>query len=179
MTEPALYIALAILVAAALVLLLRRPRTGSAPRLGRPPAPPEFFPVHCRYFPQMRHALLWDDAAYLAGRGSPDVQRRWRKAMRRAGRLYFAGLREDFSRLNRLGRLASLYSPEVRAKQEAELAWLNLRFQFLYGIGLSRFLMGRPAGDCLEQMASLIGTLGRRLEQAALPPELSSGAITP
>jgi hypothetical protein len=179
MTQLILYIALAVLIAAAVVLLLRRPRAGSAARHARPLASLEFFPVHCRYFPQVRHALSCDDAPYLAGRGCPQVYRRWRKAMRRAGCLYLGGLREDFSRLNHLARRVSLYSSQVRIRQEAELFRLNFYFQLLCGMVWFRLMLGRPASDGLEQVVSLVGSLGRRLEQAALSPEFSSGAITP
>jgi hypothetical protein len=127
----------------------------------------------------MRHALSLDDAAWLAGRSSPAIYRPWKKAVRRAGRMYLVGLSEDFARLNRLARLVSLYSPQVRARQEAELLRLNLRFQLLYRMVLLRFWLGQPAVGNLGQMASLIGSLGSRLEQAALTLNVPSGALTP
>ncbi len=179
MIEQVFYIAAALLVAGAVVLLLRRPRRGFATGTGRPPASSEFFPVHCRYFPQVRHALTAEDAPYLASHASPEVYRRWRKSTRKAGRLYLAALREDFSRLNRLARVISLHSPRVRFQQELELLRMNFYFQFLYGGVVLRFLLGRPAGDRLEQMASFIVSVGGRLEQAALAPHISAGAVTP
>lgn len=179
MTEFVLYIAAVVLLLAVAALLLRRPRVGLALE-NRPPAlSPEFFPVHCRYFPQMRHAVSADDCVYLAGRGSPAVYRRWKKSVRRATRLYLAALREDFSRLNRLARLLSLYSPQVRLRQEVELAWRNVQFQMLYGLVWCRFLLGRPAVGSFGRMASLIGTLGSRLEQAALALDVDPSALTP
>ena len=179
MTELIFYLAAVVVLLGATTLLLRG--LGAIPHGdgGRPPAPAEFFPVHCRYFPQMRHALSLDDAAWLAGRGSPAIYRPWKKALRRAGRLYLAGLREDFARLNRLARLVSLYSPQVRARQEAELLRLNLRFQLLYQMVLLQFWLGRPAVGHLGQMASLIGSLGSRLQQTALALNVSSSASTP
>lgn len=179
MTELILYIVAAGVAAGAILLLLRRSRPAAAGEAGRRVSPAEFFPLHSRYFPQVRHAISGDDATYLAGRASPAVYRRWKKALRHAGRLYLAALREDFSRLNRLARAISLYSPEVKAQREAELFRLNLRFQLLYGVALWRFVMGRPAEDRLEQMAKLIGSLESRLEQAALAPPMTSGAVTP
>lgn len=179
MTQSALYILAGFLLLGATVLLLRRPRARSATRSGRPASPAEFFPIHCRYFPQVRHALSCEDAPYLAGRATRAVYRRWRKGVSRAGRMYLAALRDDYTRLNRLARLISLYSPQVRVRQEAELIRLNLQFQLLYAVVLWRFLLGLPAGHRLEQMASIIGSLGSRLEQAALAPEISSGAVTP
>jgi len=179
MTELVFYIAAVVVLLGATTLILRGLRaipTGDRSRL---PSTAEFFPVHCRYFPQMRHALSLDDAAWLAGRGSPAVYRPWKKAVRRAGRMYLVGMREDFARLNRLARLVSLYSPQVRARQEAELLRLNLRFQLLYRMVLLRFWLGRPALGLLGQMASLIGSFGSRLEQAALALNLPPGAVTP
>ena len=88
------------------------------------------------------------------------------------------GLREDFARLNRLARLLSRYSPQVKARQEAELLWLDLRFQFLYEMVVLRILLGRPASEDLGRMASLIGSLGSRLEQAALSLDLPAGVIS-
>ena len=179
MNELILYVGAAALLAGGVLFLLRRSRSAAAAPAGRPESQAEFFPVHCRYFPQVRHALSSEDASYLASRGSPAVYRRWRKSIRRAGRMYLAGLREDFSRLNRLARQVALYSPQVRAGQEAALFRLNLRFELLYGIVVWRFLLGQSVDARLEQMASLIGTLGSRLERATLAPEISSGAITP
>jgi len=179
MTESVLYFLAVLLVLGASGLLLRRPRAGASPLSRTHASTLEFFPIHCRYFPQVRHALSSEDAPYLAAHTSPGVYRRWRKSIRRAGRSYLAALREDFSRLNRVARVVALYSSQVNFRQEVDLFRLNLRFQLLYGIVLSRFLLGLPAGDRLGQMASLIGSLGSRLEQAALAPDISSGALTP
>jgi hypothetical protein len=179
MIQLLLYIGFAVLVLGAAAILLRRPRAGLLRETGGSAVPVEFFPVHCRYFFQMRHAFSGEDAAYLARRGSPDVCRRWRKAVRRARRTYLAALREDFSRLNRLARLLALYSPQVQARQEAELLLLNLHFQLFYAIVLLRFWLGRPSADPVGQIASLIGSLGSRLEQAALALNVPSGALTP
>jgi len=179
MTQLAFYlVAVLLLFGASALLLLRQPREGRGAQRGRPAVPSEFFPVHCRYFPQVRLALSSDDAAYLAERASPPVRRRWNKCRRRAGRLYLMGLREDFARLNRLARLLSRYSPQVKARQEAELLWLDLRFQFLYEMVVLRILLGRPASEDLGRMASLIGSLGSRLEQAALSLDLPAGVIS-
>jgi hypothetical protein len=179
MTQFAFYLVAVLLLLGASALLLRPPREGRSAQGSRAAVPSEFFPVHCRYFPQVRQSLSSDDAAYLASRASSAVCRRWKKGRRRAGRMYLAGLREDFARLNRLARLLSRSSPQVRARQEGELLWLNLRFQLLYGMVVFRILLGRPAAEELGQMASLIGGLGSRLEQAALALGLPAGAITP
>lgn len=179
MTQLALYVVAGLLLLGAAALLLHQPLAGRAGRRSRTAELSEFFPVHSRYFPQVRHALSSEDAEYLAGRGSPTVYRRWKKSLRHATRMYLAGLREDFSRLNRLARVLSLYSPQVRVRQEVELAWLNVQFQLLYGIVLWRFLLDRPTAGHFGQLASLIGSLGSRLEQAALALDVRSGTLTP
>jgi hypothetical protein len=179
MTQLLLYIVFVVFLLGAAAVLLRRPRADSARKRHLSAIPAEFFPIHSRYFPQVRHALSAEDSRYLAGRGSPSVYRCWKKSLRHAGRLYLAGLREDFSRLNRLARLLSLYSPHLALRQEVELARLSLQFQFLYGLVFLWFLLDRPAADHLGQMAALIGSLGSRLEQAALALNVGSGALTP
>jgi len=176
MTETLLYVAAVILLLSGAVLLLRRPRPGPG---SRPNGAAEFFPVHCRFFPHVRQALSWEDAAFLAGRASPAVYRRWRKGRRRAGRMYLIGLRQDFAGLNRLARLLSVFSPRVKGWQEGELLLLNLRFQILYRTVAFRILLGRPAAEDLGRMAAIIGGLGSRLEQASLTLDLPAGAITP
>ena len=107
------------------------------------------------------------------------VRKKWERTRRKAGRMYLAGLREDFARLNRLSRLIALHAPRVRARREAELLWLNLRFQVLYGLVSFRMMLGQSAAEDLRHIASLIGGLGSRLEQAALAMESPAGALNP
>src|SRR5271168_1160065 len=178
MTQLVLYIAAGLLLLGAAALLLRFPGTERPVPGGQHADAAEFFPIHCRFFPQVQHAFSPEDSEYMASHASPAVRKRWERSRKKAGRMYLAGLREDFSRLNRLSRLLSLYSPRVRARQEAELLWLNLRFQLLYGLVSFRILMGRSAADDLKQIATLIGGLGSRLEHAALA-DPHSGAVTP
>jgi hypothetical protein len=179
MTQWALYIAAGILLLGAAVLLLRYPGAVRNPSRSPYKEPAEFFPVHCRFFPQVRQAFSSEDTDYLASRASPGVRRSWEHSRRKARRLYLAGLGEDFARLNRLSRLLSLHSPRVEMRQEANLLWLNLRFQLLYGMVLLRILMGQSAAEDLGQIASLVGGLGSRLEQAALALNSPAGAVTP
>jgi len=180
MTGSVFYIVAVLLLLTATGLFLRRPRP-AIPERGAPPSPqsPEFFPVHCRYFPQMRHALSREDSAYLARRASAAVYSRWRKSQRRAGRLYLVALREDFRRLSRLARLLSLYSAEMRARPEVQMAWLNFQFEFLYGMVLARFVLGLPAAGSFGRISAFVGSLGSRLEHAALSLETGPGALSP
>jgi hypothetical protein len=179
MTQWAVYILVGLLLVGAAAYLLRFPGANRAGARGRPADPGEFFPVHCRFFPQVRQSLSREDAVFMGARASPPVRKRWERCRRRVGRMYLAGLREDFSRLNRLSRLLALHSPRVRTRQEAELLWLNLRFQLLYGIVLSQILLGQPNAENLGHIASLVGGLGGRLEQAALTLSAPAGPVTP
>jgi len=179
MTQWVLYVLLGVLMVGATALLLLYPRAKRARGSGRPADSAEFFPIHCRFFPQVRQALSRENAAFMAGRASPGVRRRWERQRRRVARLYLAGLREDFTRLNRLSRALALYSPRVRVQQEIELLLLNLHFQLLYAMVVSRILLGRPAVDDLEHLASLVGGLGSRLEQAALTLRTPADMVTP
>ena len=179
MTHWAVYILLGLLLVSAAAFLLRFPGPHRAGSRTRHADPAEFFPVHCRFFPQVRQSLSREDAAFMSARASPGVRRRWERHRRHVGRMYLSGLREDFSRLNRLSRLLALHSPRVRARQEAELLWLNLRFQLLYGLVFSQILLGRPAAENLGHIASLVGALGGRLEQAALTLAAPAETVTP
>jgi hypothetical protein len=179
MTLWILYILAGLLLVGATAFLLLFPGANRAGARDRPADPAEFFPVHCRFFPQVRQSLSREDAAFMGARASPAVRKRWERRRRCVGRMYLAGLREDFSRLNRLSRLLALHSPRVRARQEAELLWLNLRFQLLYGMVLSQILLGQSAAENVGHIASLIGGLGGRLEQAALTLGARAGTVTP
>ena len=178
MGEATLYIAAVLLLLGVSALLLCGRRGGTVREPGAGSAA-EFFPVHSRYYTQLRRALCLEDTQFLAGRASPEVFRRWKQSQRRAVCRYLEGLREDFQRLNRLARLLALRSPKVRPRQELELAWLSLEFELLYGIVWFRLWLGRPVETSLGQMATLIGSLGSRLEQASLGLNAVAGGITP
>ncbi|HVN09818.1 MAG TPA: hypothetical protein VMV61_12640 [Patescibacteria group bacterium] len=174
-----LYIVFAAVLLGTAAALLRHPREEKARRGPRSEQAEEFFPIHSRYFPQVRRMLSPEDVTYMSDRASPALFRRWKQSLQHAGSLYLEGLREDFHRLNRLARVLALRSPKLRPKQELELAWLNLRFEMLYGIVRCRLWLGRPAEQYLAKMAGLIGSLGRQLEQTSLGLTVRPGALTP
>jgi hypothetical protein len=178
MNEWALYVVAGMLLLGAAALLLRRPASRTGVKGGVRDEPVEFFAIHCRYFPQVRHAFSPDDGEYLANRGSREVYKRWERSRRKAGRMYLAALREDFARLGRLSRALSLHSPQLKARREAEILWLDVRFQFLYGVVATRLLLGQSAADDLGNIASLIGAWGSRLEQAAMALTPPASAVS-
>ncbi len=167
-----------LLLAVALRVLLYPARTKpSCPDEGK--GFPDYFPVHCRYFPQMRQVFSPEDADFLAERGSSGLFRRWRRERQQAARLYLASLREDFNRLNRLARYLARSSERLEARQQRQVLWLNLRFQFMFRLALAQILIGLPAGKELRRMTRLLASLGGDLENAALHLKEPSGALAP
>jgi hypothetical protein len=180
MTELLFYTVAGLLLlgAAAFLLLQRRSAPQGAPPASRYSESVEFFPIHCQFFAQMQHSLSADDDIFLSDRASPALRARWRATRRRAARMFLAGLREDFARLNRLAKTLARLSPKLAAGQEAELLWLNARFHMLCGFALVQITLGRPAATVLRELAALIGGLGSRLEQASLSLQPPSTAVT-
>jgi len=178
MNELAMYIGLGALLLAAAAFLLR-PAAAKPGARGRGGEAAEFFPVHCRYFPQVLRAFTSEDAQYIAGRAPSAVRRQWESRRRQAARMYLAALREDFARLNRLSRLLALHAASISASREAEMFWLNLRFQILYAVVSCRLSLGWSAADDVRHIASLIGRLGSQLEHAALAVNPPAGALAP
>ena len=179
MTELLLYGALALLLLAGAIRLLLHSGARTASSSAWRGRPAEFFPVHSRYFPQMRWVFSADDAEFLSARCSPVLLRRWKADRRRAARLYLHALREDFARLNRLARLLARHSRRLDPKQQAQVVWLNLQFQALWRLALLQVILGLPAAGELGRMTELVGTLGGRLEKAAITLDASSAALTP
>jgi hypothetical protein len=174
-----LYAAFALLLLAAALRLLAPSGHEVARTLLPAEVPADYFPVHCRYFPQMRQLFSEEDAAFLATRGSPALRRRWKADRKRAARFYLRGLRQDFAGLNRLARALARYSAQLQAWQQAQVVWMNLRFQLLYRVALAHILLGLPAGEELQRVARMVGSLSGRLEKAGLHLASTSGALTP
>ena len=176
MTELILYGTLGLLLLAVVTKLLLSAR--AAPTTGRG-EPVEFFPRHCRYFPQMRQVFSPEDASFLKERSSRPLLRRWKADRRSAARLYLQSLREDFSGLHRLWRTLARYSAQLEPRQQASVAWVSLRFQLLFLAAEVQILAGLPAGAELQRMAWLVGNMSGRLEKAALTLDSDSGTLTP
>ncbi len=160
-----IFVILALALLGVLVWLLReRPQKRrleeAAPKL----ALEELFPLHCRYFPQVRQALSPADQAYLRKRASPRIRGQARAERRRVTRQFLVGLAEDFSRLERLGRTVAALSPQVSRKREAERLWLGLEFRALYRVVLVRLMLGSVSVPQLARLTELIGSLAAQIE---------------
>ncbi len=165
MTELAIYAGLAFLLLAVLLwLVLKQPESRRLPQAAPRLAVEELFPLHCRYFPQVRQALSPADREYLRERASPRIRRQAHVERRRVTRQFLAGLSEDFSRLDRLGRAVAALSPEVSRKREAERLWLGVRFRVLYRVAQLQLLAGSVSIPQLTQLADLIGSLASQTE---------------
>jgi len=179
MTDLFLYGTLALLLlAAAIRLLLPRASASESPRSTNDPST-ALFPVHCRFFPQMRQLFSTEDAAFLAAHGSPALLRHWRADRRTVARLYLSSLREDFAGLDRLARILARNSTRLEARQQSQVVWLNLRFRLLHRLAVAQILLGLPADREMQRMTRLLGSLSGRLEKVALEMNPAAGTITP
>ncbi len=134
----------------------------------------QLFPVHCRYFPQVRQVLSPSDKAFLRARASPQLVREWREARRRVARDFLSGLFDDFARLNRLARTLARMAPQLDNLREAELFWLSIRFRVIYELARLQLAIGLQPLENLRDLAGLVGGLGSTLEKAVIA--LSEGS---
>jgi len=167
-----LYVGLSVAVFVTLALLLRLRAPKTAPPTRAQIESHEPFPVHCRYFPQIRQTLSPDDAAFVAQRFSAPARRQWRAERRSVLRQYLAGLSEDFAGLERLARTVAVLSPQVTRSLEAERLWLGVRFRFLYALALLQLTGGVAAVPEFQRLTDLLGTFAAQVEagMAALEP---------
>ena len=80
--------------------------------------------------------------------------------------LYLRGLREDFSRLNRLGRVVASLSPRVERRREWERLVLLCRFELLYLLVSLNLRMGGRATHELRRLTGVVGSLASQMEKA-------------
>ncbi len=158
-------------VTAVITLLLfwmSRNRTGTrqVPDEPKKMAVEELFPLHCRYFPQVRQALSADDRTYLKQRASATIVRKAHRERLAVTRQFLAGLQEDFSKLDHLGRTIAALSPEVSKRLEVERLWLTVRFHALYRMVWLRLALGSVAVPQLARLADLVGSLAAQTESA-------------
>src|SRR6266849_2493898 len=123
-------------------------------------------PRRYRYFPQVRRALSASDEEYLERVAPRDVAQLAHRERRAVARKFLAGLREDFSNLERLARMVAALSPVISSEQETERLILGLKFRLLYARVWLRLSAGREPLEQLEQLTGLVGRLARRMEQA-------------
>jgi len=178
--ETVVFAVVALALLAAFVWLLRDPAAEAAGEdagfvaLQRLPQIEELFPLHCRYFPQLRQVLSRGDEQYMRQRASRQLQQRWRAERRQVAQQFLAGLREDFLRLNRLAATVASLSPRVDQQQEAERFRLALRFRLLCLLVQLRLKLGPAPLEELTGLANLISTLAVELERGIAALEESS-----
>ena len=160
-----------------LMLWAAHERGGSQrpPQVALEPPLEEMFAMHSRHFPQIRQALSRVDEEYLRQRGTPKIVRQARTERCRVARQFLAGLEDDFSRLNRLGRTVAALSPEVNRKQEFERVWLWLRFWILCRLVSVSLRTGRVSIPQIAHLTQLVGSLAAEIETAMAGLEAASG----
>jgi len=167
MTNLAIIVLLAIVFLLAVLWLLRPARY--APRSGRSPKDlrlENFLPRHFGYFPQVRQALSSVDKEYLDKVAPREVAQMALRERRGVARQFLAGLRQDFSNLERLARMVAALSPIISSEQETERLILGLKFRLLYAWVWLRLSTGRVPLSHLEHLTGLVGRLATRMEQA-------------
>jgi hypothetical protein len=153
-----------------LLALLWTVREGFAPRpfqsRKNPAALEELFPLHCRHFPQVQQALSPSDAEYLELRASPKARRRALTERRAVVREFLQGLREDFRRIEQLGRAIAALSPEVHRVEEWARLRLAMRFELLCLGVEARLWIGGISISTLKRLTDLVGAQAAQMEAA-------------
>lgn len=126
----------------------------------------KLLPAHCRYFPQIQHALRSQDEEFVRHRAPRELAKRWRAERRQIVRLYIGGLAQDFRGLEQLTRLIAALSPDIRKKQLGEWLWLGIQFRLLYWLTLLRFALHSLPSDELMQLTELVTGLASGLERS-------------
>lgn len=157
MTETIVYITLAVVVLVMLLAAARGRRQTSTPVDSMPIE--ELFPRHAWHFAQIRQLISETDFCYLAKRATPECRKRVQKEREQIIRQYVQALREDFNRLERLGRTIAALSPKVNQGTELERLWLSLRFRVVAQLVWLRMEMGFNYARPLEQLTKMIGGL--------------------
>jgi hypothetical protein len=169
--ETVVFVVVALALLAAFVWLLREPAAQATGEdaglvtLQRLPQIEELFPLHCRYFPQLRQVISRGDEQYMRQRASRRLQQRWRAERRQVAQQFLEGLRDDFLRLNRLAGTVASLSPRVDQRHEAERLRLALRFRLLWFLVGLRLKLGPAPLAQLTGLANLISTLAVELER--------------
>lgn len=126
----------------------------------------KLLPVHCRHFPQVRHAVRTLDEEFIGRRAPRQLVKRWRAERRQVVRLYIQGLAQDFRGLEQLARLIATLSPEIKKKQEWEWLWLGIQFRLLYHLTLLRFALHRLPPAELMRLTEMLTGMAAGLEHS-------------
>jgi len=95
-------------------------------------------------------------------------------ARRQMLRKLLVGLKEDFSRLDRLMCTVAALAPEVEGRQETQRLWLWLRFRLHYGLARLSLTIGRFSQPELTSICGLFDRLATRTQVALENLEHSS-----
>lgn len=158
----------AVLVALAILLglvwlLFGSQRNASAPTIGDLQIE-KVLPANCRHFPQISQLLSQEDTEFMRKRASRHIESKWRDERRRILKQYLDGLRQDFTRLERLARLIAALSPEIRKRQEWEWFWLALQFHLSYRMVALKLALGSFSPEGLAGLTEMIAGLTAELE---------------
>jgi hypothetical protein len=123
-------------------------------------------PMHFQFFPQIRQALSESDDRYLREAAPANVTRQALRVRRRVARDFLRGLQEDYSNLEKLGRMIAAMSPEINRHQETERFALNLKFQFVCALVWLRLSTGSLPVHQIGYLTGMVGRLATQMEQA-------------
>lgn len=176
-------IGIALLVILWLVLRPRKTSSGRTAIDASHFAPGAVLPMHYRYFSQIRQALSEADDKYLEEAAPSHVARQARRERRAVARRYLRGLQEDFSNLERLGRMIAAMSPVISRDQEAERLSLYLKFHAVWSLVWLSLWTGRVPMIQVQYLTGLVGRLAIRMDQAmseinALSADRLSGKVS-
>lgn len=124
----------------------------------------KILPVNCGHFPQISQLLSQEDTQFMRKRAPHHIEGKWRAERRRILKQYLSGLRQDFTRLERLARLIAALSPEIRKRQEWEWFWLALQFHFSYRTVALKLALGSFSPEGLAGLSQMIAGLASELE---------------
>jgi hypothetical protein len=124
----------------------------------------KLLPLHCRHFPQISPILRDEDREFMARNAPKQLEKLWHAQRRKILREYLRSLADDFVRLERLARLASTLSPELKKTHQWEWLRLGLQFRFLYRVLSIRIALGSVTPKELTKLTNLITGLAGELE---------------
>lgn len=124
----------------------------------------KILPVHCRHFAQISQLLSQEDTEFMRKRAPRHLVGKWRAERRGILKQYLDGLRQDFTRLERLARLIAALSPEIRKRQEWEWFWLALQFHLSYRMVALKLALGSFSPEGLAGLTEMIAGLTGELE---------------
>ncbi len=124
----------------------------------------KILPVNCRHFPQINQLLSQEDTEFMRKRAPHHLVGKWRAERRGILKQYLDGLRQDFTRLERLARLIAALSPEIRKRQEWEWFWLALQFHLSYRMVALKLALGSFSPEGLAGLTEMIAGLTSELE---------------